>query len=362
MADLLFNCLECGRELKHKGKCLACNMKAKKEREEQDINPHNSNKGIIKGIFDKFKKKPKKELTKEDAKNILKEFDEENKELIEKIDLLEEERKNTGSESLKIKYLAKELGIAQELYSRCDNDYKEASEFSGYSHFPASLLALKLSDYAIKLLISGEYEKQINYMVKESENLFETHKIGIFYRPFILSNLKTFYELFGKIDEVAEILPKLKRAEELFKSMYGGDEEPDDEDIENFEGKVKSIKKIRTQNGHYVCSNGEKIIADFLHNNGIDYDYDRQITLRGNEKNRNGYDTSWCRPDFYLTEFDLIIEYWGLKGEQDYDAKMEDKKRLYKEAGKKFISISKEDLPNIENILKMKMERIGVRI
>ena len=111
-----------------------------------------------------------------------------------------------------------------------------------------------------------------------------------------------------------------------------------------------------------VCSVGEKLIAEFLDKHYIGYDYDKQITLRGIEKNENGYDTLWCRPDFYLHEFDIIIEYWGLIGSKDYDTKMEDKKRLYKEAGRKFISIAPEQLNDIETLLTSKLKMMGCNL
>jgi len=104
------------------------------------------------------------------------------------------------------------------------------------------------------------------------------------------------------------------------------------------------------------------LIADFLYSHKIDFDYDEQITLKGNEKNKNGHLESWIRPDFYLTEFDIIIEYWGLKGTEDYDNKMEKKKRLYKEAGKHFISIMPEDLSDLDDTLRIKLERLGCKL
>jgi hypothetical protein len=36
MAEKTYYCIECNREIKHKGKCLACNVKNKKRREAQD--------------------------------------------------------------------------------------------------------------------------------------------------------------------------------------------------------------------------------------------------------------------------------------------------------------------------------------
>ena len=36
MAEKTYYCIDCNREIKHKGRCLACNMQAKKRREAQD--------------------------------------------------------------------------------------------------------------------------------------------------------------------------------------------------------------------------------------------------------------------------------------------------------------------------------------
>tara|TARA_Y100000034_G_scaffold20198_2_gene23020 strand:- start:5872 stop:6696 length:825 start_codon:yes stop_codon:yes gene_type:complete len=129
-----------------------------------------------------------------------------------------------------------------------------------------------------------------------------------------------------------------------------------------FEDNVSSKKNIKTRNGLMVQSNGEKMIADFLGDNRVEFDYDEQITLEGNETNEHNYKTQWIRPDFYLTEFDIIIEYWGMKGDLDYDKNLDKKKRLYKEANKRFISIFPEDLKELEETLTLKLKRLGVEI
>jgi len=36
MVEKTYYCIGCNREIKHKGRCLSCNMKAKKRREAQD--------------------------------------------------------------------------------------------------------------------------------------------------------------------------------------------------------------------------------------------------------------------------------------------------------------------------------------
>lgn len=73
--------------------------------------------------------------------------------------------------------------------------------------------------------------------------------------------------------------------------------------------------------GEYVKSYGEKLIADFLFEHDIDYKYERNHTW-----NNINY-----RPDFTLfktAKSGVIIEYFGLKGDPDYD-EMSDKKQQY---------------------------------
>jgi hypothetical protein len=94
------------------------------------------------------------------------------------------------------------------------------------------------------------------------------------------------------------------------------------------------------------------MIADFLHVNKIDYEYDKLLSL-GSEKKR-------FRPDFFLTGKGIIIEYWGMEGDNDYDARTKSKKTSYMEIGQPFISIRREDIRNIDYVLKTKLTRLGV--
>jgi DNA helicase-4 len=73
--------------------------------------------------------------------------------------------------------------------------------------------------------------------------------------------------------------------------------------------------------GEYVKSFGEKIIADFLFEHNINYKYERSFWWSGVN----------YRPDFTIFTGDnqgIVIEYFGLKGDPDYDS-MSDKKRQY---------------------------------
>ena len=115
----------------------------------------------------------------------------------------------------------------------------------------------------------------------------------------------------------------------------------------NFEADVASAKRLRTADDVAVQSRGEKRIGDWLLQKKIEYVYDERYRIAG--------DVS-IRPDFYLPEFDLYIEYWGMQ-EQDYLARKSEKKFLYQRAGKKLISLDWRDLENIEAILEEKLSR-----
>lgn len=183
------------------------------------------------------------------------------------------------------------------------------------------------------------------------------------FNKFVLTKLHRHYMELGMHKESFEINQLLQNLKEASSEQSPEDEEGSSENIKHdFNENVEKGKTVKTKNDLKVQSQGEKLIAEFLDDCKIGYDYDEQITLKGNEKNKRGHDTSWCRPDFYLTEFHIIIEYWGLKGTKDYDKHSEEKKRLYKEANQRFISITPSDLSNIEEILTKKLKLMGINI
>ena len=115
----------------------------------------------------------------------------------------------------------------------------------------------------------------------------------------------------------------------------------------NFELVVDEAKVRRTEDGTAVQSIGERRIADFLSAKHIAYIYDERYRIAGDVR---------IRPDFYLPEFDLYIEYWGMDT-PEYIANMRKKLFLYQRAGKKLISISFRDFDQIESVLEEKLSR-----
>ena len=72
-------------------------------------------------------------------------------------------------------------------------------------------------------------------------------------------------------------------------------------------------------------SKGEKMIADFLNELEIKFVYEKPFMIKDPEDNlRIVY------PDFWLSEFGIIIEYFGMEGNESYDVITKRKKEMYK--------------------------------
>lgn len=114
-----------------------------------------------------------------------------------------------------------------------------------------------------------------------------------------------------------------------------------------FETDVEAAKRLRTVDEVAVQSKGEKRIGDWLAAKGIAYRYDARMLIAGGER---------IRPDFYLPEFDLYIEYWGMDT-PEYLASRQRKQILYQRERKKLISLSFRDFERLEEALEEKLSR-----
>jgi hypothetical protein len=117
----------------------------------------------------------------------------------------------------------------------------------------------------------------------------------------------------------------------------------------NFDMKVQNQKEILTQDRTVVQSKGERKIADWLAERSLEYRYDDKLQII------QGYA---IRPDFYLPQFDVYIEYWGLDT-TDYIIGMNIKKKLYQQEGKKLISLYPDDLPRLDGRLTQALQKLG---
>jgi len=100
-------------------------------------------------------------------------------------------------------------------------------------------------------------------------------------------------------------------------------------DRRNFETKVELQKKIRTAEN-------------------VRYRYDERFRIL------DGYA---IRPDFYLPEFDVYIEYWGMDT-ADYKIGMLKKQKLYQQQGKRLVSLYPQDKPRMKTVLMDKLAKL----
>ncbi|MCC5807309.1 MAG: HEAT repeat domain-containing protein [Opitutales bacterium] len=120
----------------------------------------------------------------------------------------------------------------------------------------------------------------------------------------------------------------------------------------NFETKVELNKQITAKAGTLVQSDGERKIADWLSSHNIAYRYDERYRIL------NGHA---IRPDFYLPELDVYIEYWGMDT-ADYKIGMLKKQQLYQQEGKRLISIHPPEKPRLDTILRQKLALFGYNL
>jgi hypothetical protein len=116
-----------------------------------------------------------------------------------------------------------------------------------------------------------------------------------------------------------------------------------------YEFLAEEKKQIKTVDGTLVQSTGEKRIADWLVNAGLDYRYDGRLRFL------EGFQ---IRPDFYLPQFDVYIEYWGMDTPR-YKAGMYLKQDLYQKTGKKLISLYPADPSDLDGTLGEKLKQFG---
>jgi hypothetical protein len=119
----------------------------------------------------------------------------------------------------------------------------------------------------------------------------------------------------------------------------------------NFDTKVELNKTIVARAGTLVQSEGERLVADWLTAHGIAYRYDERFRILSGHA---------IRPDFYLPELDVYIEYWGMDT-ADYKIGMLKKQQLYQQEGKRLISLYPADRPRLDAVLRTKLALFGHR-
>ena len=137
--------------------------------------------------------------------------------------------------------------------------------------------------------------------------------------------------------------PTVRRVKELFGSWLKALVEA--EILEDGTRRASLGTQCLAKDGHICLSLGEKTIDDLLHSRGI-----------AHEKEPH-YPEGNFRADFLVDG--IFIEYFGLKGDSDYDAKTRLKQRICKKHGIRLISIYPSDLVSLKKLNKKLLEGLS---
>ena len=122
--------------------------------------------------------------------------------------------------------------------------------------------------------------------------------------------------------------------------------------------KKKYGVKAVTLRGEEVKSIGEKRIADYFERNNICYFYEKEARTKALL-----FSSKISNPDFYLPDYDVYVEYWGLVNADDnhtrtrYVRNMKRKMAIYYQNNIKYISIYPRNLQNLDWIFRKKFEK-----
>ncbi len=116
-----------------------------------------------------------------------------------------------------------------------------------------------------------------------------------------------------------------------------------DEDFRN-----KWPREHQCDDGHYVRSEAEKIIDDWLYRNNYVHAYEKSVYM---DTEPNAVVLS----DFYLPEGDVYIEFWGIEDNEKYNNRKETKIKLYDENKYNRIDLTMDDIKRINDIMPRKL-------
>jgi tetratricopeptide (TPR) repeat protein len=106
-------------------------------------------------------------------------------------------------------------------------------------------------------------------------------------------------------------------------------------------------KKFKTKTGHMVKNKAEKMIANFLFENNLIFQYNMAISWA---------DKNDFKAAFFIPKLDLYLEHFKFNNVSNYQKSMNSKIKEYEKNKKKLVHTTSEDEANIEEALKIKLK------
>jgi len=171
------------------------------------------------------------------------------------------------------------------------------------------------------------------------------------------------------VDMVMRIVDKLRDASELFRYhwdlyrlLFANAPTDLDEKVPDGYDKAAGVTGYKTFSGVVVKSHGERLIADFLYLNGVEFQYEKAYDYPVADETHSQY-----RPDFYYPSIDVWHEHWALDqlGQpptefHGYAEGMTWKRRLHVEHGTKLVESTWADVMFGDGLAKLEAELKGL--
>ena len=173
------------------------------------------------------------------------------------------------------------------------------------------------------------------------------------------------------VDTVLRIVDKLRDASELFRYhwdlyrlLFANAPTDLDEKVPDGYDNAARVTGYKTFSGVVVKSHGERLIADFLYLNGVEFEYERAYDYPVADETHSQY-----RPDFYYPSIDVWHEHWALDqlGQppaefHGYAEGMAWKRRLHVEHGTKLVESTWADVMFGDGLAKLEAELKGLGV
>ena len=105
--------------------------------------------------------------------------------------------------------------------------------------------------------------------------------------------------------------------------------------------------KFKTKTGHLVSDKSEQVIANFLFDNNLIFQYNAAVTWA---------DKDDFKAAFFIPKLDLYLEHFKYDYIKDYQKLMKFKIKQYEKKKKKLVYTASEDEKNMEEALKIKLK------
>ena len=182
----------------------------------------------------------------------------------------------------------------------------------------------------------GKNAKDVNEVlinlgfIKKCDNGYNVTDVGRYY-----GGMQNYYMGKASVRWDERLLYNENFIDEITKS---GEKALEKDQKEDFREKFKA--EYRTNDGHYVRSRAELVIANWLFAEGIAYAYEKRVPIK---------EDVYC--DFYIPKGKIYIEFWGYEDDEAYIKRKEQKIELYKKYGLNLIEIDNDKIGNLDDYL-----------